>query len=108
MLFATNCALFTLKRCLLYCFEICISTDVINFSLLKAFSVYGVWLTLFVCLFVYSVTLNVYTADHRSCQLVVTRAACAKDVQHHVAKELALPSTDYKLYEVKSSGGIIH
>jgi len=50
----------------------------------------------------------VYTADHRSCQLVVTRAACAKDVQHHVAKELALPSTDYKLYEVKSSGGIIH
>ncbi|XP_065898969.1 rap guanine nucleotide exchange factor 4-like isoform X3 [Dysidea avara] len=50
------------------------------------------------------VTLNVYTADHRSCQLVVTRAACAKDVLYHVTKELALPSTDYKLYEVKSSG----
>ena len=44
--------------------------------------------------------------DHRSCQLVVTRAACAKDVQYYVAKELALSSTDHKLYEVKSSGGI--
>jgi len=52
------------------------------------------------------VTLNVYTMDHRSCQLVVTRAACAKDVQYYVAKELALSSTDHKLYEVKSSGGI--
>lgn len=44
--------------------------------------------------------------DHQSCQLVVTREAVAKDIQYHVVKELGLPSSNYQLCEVKSSGGI--
>lgn len=43
--------------------------------------------------------------DHQSCQLVVTRAAIAGDIQYHVAKELGLQSSNYQLCEVKSSGG---
>ena len=54
----------------------------------------------------HTVTLNVYTVDHRSCELVVTRAAIAKDVQYRAMKELGLPSSNYQLCEVKSSGGI--
>lgn len=55
----------------------------------------------------YAVTLDVYTVDHQSCQLVVTRQAFARDIQYHVAKELGLPSANYRLCEVKSSGGIL-
>lgn len=56
----------------------------------------------------YTVTLDVYTVDHQSCRLVVTREAVAKDIQYHVMKELVLPSSNYQLCEVKSSGGIIN
>ena len=56
----------------------------------------------------YTVTLDVYTVDHQSCQLVVTREAAAKDIQYHVMKELGLQSSNYQLCEVKSSGGMIN
>jgi len=57
-------------------------------------------------IFELTVTLNVYTVDHRSCELVVTREAIAKDIQYNVVKQLGLPSSNYQLCEVKSSGGI--
>ena len=61
----------------------------------------------FLILIFMTVTLDVYTVDHQSCQLVVTREAVAKDIQYHVMKELGLPSSNYQLCEVKSSGGMI-
>ena len=63
-------------------------------------------LTILILIFI-TVTLDVYTVEHQSCQLVVTREAVAKDIQYHVMKELGLPSSNYQLCEVKSSGGKI-